>query len=109
MRISEKLLVQRVDDQLVLMDESAGAEVVFDGYEVTSLVAAIAMLWRENNGHGSPKVEQDWGVVLRDSGEVMSRDDERDARWFRDMVLGVGDDAFLATRVAVSTGWQEVP
>jgi hypothetical protein len=44
-RISKNLLVQRVDDRLVLMDSSAGAEIVYTPEERRRLVEAIQRLF----------------------------------------------------------------
>ena len=44
-RISKNLLAQRVDDLLVLMDSSAGAEIVYTPEERQRLLEAIRRLF----------------------------------------------------------------
>jgi hypothetical protein len=48
-RISDRLLVQRVDDLLVIMDQSSGAEIVFDPKIRGRLVETIPVLFPAPN------------------------------------------------------------
>lgn len=66
-RVSDRLLVQRVDDQIVVMDEPSGHEIVFDLEDAVRVQHAIGNLlrpiqkWRvQDNMTGSP-VTQEFG------------------------------------------------
>jgi hypothetical protein len=52
-RISDRLLVQRVDDLIVIVDESSGAEITFPVAEV-ALVTAALMILRDPFTTGPP-------------------------------------------------------
>ena len=43
-RITDRLLVQRVDDQIVVLDESAGAEVAFPLEVLPEVLSALTYL-----------------------------------------------------------------
>jgi len=47
-RINDRLLVQRADDVMVLMDESTGAEIVFAVGETADVCGSLAYLATRN-------------------------------------------------------------
>jgi hypothetical protein len=47
-RLSERLVVQRADDLLVIVDDQTGAEIVFDEQMRTRLVETVAVLFPDS-------------------------------------------------------------
>ena len=58
-RINDRLLVQRVDDLMVVMDDSTGAEITFPVTDTVNVVRALAYLLT-----GDPEVANEVGAVL---------------------------------------------
>jgi hypothetical protein len=53
-RLTDRLLVQRVDDLLVVMDESSGAEITVPAAVVPNMLAAVWYLFAAELGAVKP-------------------------------------------------------
>ena len=74
-RLNDRLVVQRVDDRLVIVDQSTGAEIVFDEQMRVRLTETVAVLFANDATawmvarpvEGERQVWNDWdGVAYSD-------------------------------------------